>query len=332
MPYRGAIKAEIEQQLGVYVHSIATGSTAAADVWSSYFGSVNDQVAGVCDELRSTPELAGGYNAVGFSQGGQFLRAVVQRCQHTGPTAHTLVTLGAQHQGVTNVPGCKQTAAGAIISTCGQPGRQDTGTEWLHSSAAQLSCRLPLTRSFRSTVPANLSGVQHLGSALLTRTGCETMQTVLGQGAYLPWVRDYVVQAQYFKDPFRLDTYLAYNPFLPDINNELPAPRKKVQYASNLASLARLVLFRFAQDSTVVPRDSAWFSTLRGSELVELRGSPLYQEDWIGLRALDESGRLELVEAPGAHMQFTLQWFTEQVIQPYLTGSSASAHAAAAAA
>ncbi|KAL6754909.1 palmitoyl protein thioesterase [Haematococcus lacustris] len=285
----GAIKAEIEQQLGVYVHSIATGSTAAADVWSSYFGSVNDQVAGVCDELRSTPELAGGYNAVGFSQGGQFLRAVVQRCQHTGPTAHTLVTLGAQHQGVTNVPGC-------------------------------------------NTVPANLSGVQSLGSALLTRTGCETMQTVLGQGAYLPWVRDYVVQAQYFKDPFRLDTYLAYNPFLPDINNELPAPRKKVQYASNLASLARLVLFRFAQDSTVVPRDSAWFSTLRGSELVELRGSPLYQEDWIGLRALDESGRLELVEAPGAHMQFTLQWFTEQVIQPYLTGSSASAHAAAAAA
>ncbi|GFH16725.1 palmitoyl protein thioesterase [Haematococcus lacustris] len=41
----GAIKAEIEQQLGVYVHSIATGSTAAADVWSSYFGSVNDQHA-----------------------------------------------------------------------------------------------------------------------------------------------------------------------------------------------------------------------------------------------------------------------------------------------
>ncbi len=31
--------------------------------------------------------------------GGQFLRGVVQRCQHLGPRMHTLVTMGAQHQG-----------------------------------------------------------------------------------------------------------------------------------------------------------------------------------------------------------------------------------------
>jgi hypothetical protein len=30
--------------------------------------------------------------------GGQFLRAVVQRCQHTGPKMHTLITMGGQHQ------------------------------------------------------------------------------------------------------------------------------------------------------------------------------------------------------------------------------------------
>jgi hypothetical protein len=40
--------------------------------------------------------------------GGQFLRAVVQRCQHLGPRMHTLVTLGSQHQGVMDVPGCWQ--------------------------------------------------------------------------------------------------------------------------------------------------------------------------------------------------------------------------------
>jgi hypothetical protein len=39
-------------------------------------------------------------------QGGQFMRAVVQRCQHMGPRMHTLVTLGAQHQGVMAAPGC----------------------------------------------------------------------------------------------------------------------------------------------------------------------------------------------------------------------------------
>jgi palmitoyl-protein thioesterase len=39
-------------------------------------------------------------------QGGQFLRAVAQRCQHLGPRMHTLVTLGAQHQGIMGLPGC----------------------------------------------------------------------------------------------------------------------------------------------------------------------------------------------------------------------------------
>ena len=34
------------------------------------------------------------------------MRAVVERCQHTGPKVHTLVTLGGQHQGVMNVPKC----------------------------------------------------------------------------------------------------------------------------------------------------------------------------------------------------------------------------------
>jgi len=104
----GAVKSYLEDLLDgrVFVHSIAIGSTVDRDVLSSYFGSVNDQVDLVCDELRSIPELQQGYVAVGFSQGGQFLRAVVQRCQHLGPKMHTLVTMGSQHQGVMDVPGC----------------------------------------------------------------------------------------------------------------------------------------------------------------------------------------------------------------------------------
>ncbi len=91
------------------MHSIATGTTEAKDVWSSYFGNVNDQVQAACDQIASIPELQHGYNALGFSQGGQFIRAVVQRCQHVGPKAHTLITFGAQHQGVMNVPECVDT-------------------------------------------------------------------------------------------------------------------------------------------------------------------------------------------------------------------------------
>jgi Palmitoyl protein thioesterase len=54
------------------------------------------------------------------------------------------------------------------------------------------------------------------------------------------------------QDPFRIDDYLANNIFLPDINNERVA--KNATYADNLASLERLVLYRFEKEYTVVPR------------------------------------------------------------------------------
>lgn len=62
-----AIRAELP---GVFVHSIALGSSSAGDVLYSYLGSVNDQVAAVCDQLLSMPELKDGYVAIGFSQVG----------------------------------------------------------------------------------------------------------------------------------------------------------------------------------------------------------------------------------------------------------------------
>ena len=106
----GAVRDHIAELLGpgAFVHSISSGQTAgseSSDLWSSYFGDVNAQVARVCDELRSLPALRRGYVGVGFSQGGQFMRAVAQRCQHLGPRMHTLVTMGAQHQGIMDVPG-----------------------------------------------------------------------------------------------------------------------------------------------------------------------------------------------------------------------------------
>lgn len=40
---------------------------------NSFFMNANDQVREVCRQLAADPHLKGGYNAIGFSQGGQFL-------------------------------------------------------------------------------------------------------------------------------------------------------------------------------------------------------------------------------------------------------------------
>jgi len=40
---------------------------------NGFFMNVNDQISMVCDTIARDKKLQGGYNAVGFSQGGQFL-------------------------------------------------------------------------------------------------------------------------------------------------------------------------------------------------------------------------------------------------------------------
>ena len=90
---------------GTYVKSIKTGATADEDRKSSFFANMNEQVEQVCRELKADQRLLGGFNAIGFSQGGQFLRAYVERCND--PPVKNLLTLGSQHQGVADVPQCQ---------------------------------------------------------------------------------------------------------------------------------------------------------------------------------------------------------------------------------
>lgn len=73
------------------------------------------------------------------------LQAVVERCGHRLPAIHTLISVGGQHQGVANTPGCSTDLTGAAARAC------------------------------------------------------SAMQLLLARGAYAPWIRDNIVQAQYFK-------------------------------------------------------------------------------------------------------------------------------------
>ncbi|XP_078094014.1 palmitoyl-protein thioesterase 1 [Mustelus asterias] len=101
----GFVKKLVEQEIpGIYVLSLEIGNTIAEDMENSFFMNVNDQVALVCNILSKDKKLQNGYNAMGFSQGGQFLRAVAQRCP--SPAMVKLITFGGQHQGVYGLPHC----------------------------------------------------------------------------------------------------------------------------------------------------------------------------------------------------------------------------------
>ena len=148
---------------------------------------------------------------------------------------------------------------------------------------------------------------------------CKATEAFLALGVYSNICQNNVVVAQYFRDPEHEDKFLADKIYLAQLNNLVDAVPA---YKDRLSSLSALALFRFTNDTIVTPGQSAHFAyTAAGSGIIPLAEQRLYTEDFLGLRTLNETGRLLMGDIQGAHMQFSLQWFSEHVIRPYLAAT-----------
>jgi len=76
-------------------------------------------------------------------------------------------------------------------------------------------------------------------------------------------------------------------------------------------------MVKFLKDTMVTPRDSSWFEfyTLGQDKIIEpLKNSTLYQQDWVGLKQLDQQNKLQFLTCDGDHLRFTEQWFEDNII------------------
>ncbi|KAK0636796.1 Alpha/Beta hydrolase protein [Bombardia bombarda] len=227
---------------GTLVYFIRMDDTASRDQSATFFGNVTEQIAKACADIAAHPILstAPAIDALGFSQGGQFLRGYVERCN--SPPVRSLVTFGSQHNGI------------SAFRECG-------ASDWV----------------------------------------CKGAMALLRGNAWSSLAQSRLVPAQYYRDPAQYDKYLEYSNFLADINNERAF--KKEKYKENIVKLENLVLYMFEDDTTVVPKETAWFEEVNGTEVTPLRARKMYSEDWIGLRELDRKGGLQFRTAPGEHMR-----------------------------
>lgn len=94
---------------GTYVYNIRLDEDPSADRTATFFGNVTTQLEYVCSTLATHPLLSRSpaINGLGFSQGGQFLRAYVERCND--PPIQNLVTFGSQHNGIASFRRCAAT-------------------------------------------------------------------------------------------------------------------------------------------------------------------------------------------------------------------------------
>lgn len=128
---------------------------------------------------------------------------------------------------------------------------------------------------------------------------------------------------QYFKSAEQLSTYFTKSRFLADINIESQPQASSpsqvgrwIKYRENIISLERLVLFQFQDDTTVCPKESAHFGFWNGTKLLQLEDTDVYHS--LGLDVLVDRNALILDYAPGEHMHFSLDWFSEHVILPHI--------------
>jgi palmitoyl-protein thioesterase len=94
---------------GTFTYIIRLDDDSSADRSATFFGNLTLQIEKVCADLAAHPILstAPAVDALGFSQGGQFLRGYIERCNF--PPVRSLVTFGSQHNGISEFQQCGET-------------------------------------------------------------------------------------------------------------------------------------------------------------------------------------------------------------------------------
>jgi len=140
------------------------------------------------------------------------------------------------------------------------------------------------------------------------------------------WVQQSISFASYWKDPLDYSAYLKYNQFLADINNE--RPQKNETYKRHLSSLNRLVLVYAEDVEIVIPKTSPWFQFFRTGQdvdVVPFNATNTYVGDWLGLRSLNEQGKLIMGAVP-CHRQdvpraVCKKWAYDLYARPFLNNT-----------
>ncbi|KAJ2943685.1 hypothetical protein O0L34_g16798 [Tuta absoluta] len=192
------------------------------------------------------------------------------------------------------------------------------GSQFLRGTIQRCGHKMPPVKNFISMGGQHqgVYGLPHCGA--MKHTTCDYIRKLLNNAAYVTWVQSSLVQATYWHDPLDEKLYKQKSQFLSDINNER---RVNKTYVANLNSLEHFVLVKFDNDSIVQPRETEWFGFYKpgqSKKLQTLQQSDLYIKDRLGLKRMDQAGKLIFLSQPGDHLQFNQTWFQDTIIKPYL--------------
>lgn len=147
---------------------------------------------------------------------------------------------------------------------------------------------------------------------------CRLINLTARNMVYFAEFQDHIGPAGYFRDPHHMKEYLADSVFLPYLNNEDGTADELVNNKARFSGLNGAMLVMFTEDTMVYPKESEWFQELNELMKVEpLEKSTFYQSDLIGLKTLNEAGKVQFISIVGDHLQFT-NADTSNIFIPFL--------------
>ncbi len=136
---------------------------------------------------------------------------------------------------------------------------------------------------------------------------CSGINRLINLGVYSSYVQNHIGPAGYFKNAKNYKSYLSHSSFLPNLNNEISSDvTGNANRKEKFMKLEKMLLIKFESDTMIIPRETAWFEFYNEKEeLVSLKDSEFYKNDTLGLRSLDEAGKVIFETIPGEHLQFS---------------------------
>uniref|UniRef100_A0A7N2N2L4 Uncharacterized protein n=1 Tax=Quercus lobata TaxID=97700 RepID=A0A7N2N2L4_QUELO len=91
-------------------------------------------------------------------------------------------------------------------------------------------------------------------------------------------------------------------------------------FQDHFAPSSYFKLPNFENDTLLIPKETSWFGYYPDGAFKPIlppQQTQLYIEDWIGLKTLDEAGRVKYITVPGYHLDIS-QSDIEEYVLPYL--------------
>ena len=127
-------------------------------------------------------------------------------------------------------------------------------------------------------------------------------------------MKDRIAPAAYFRYKYDQEYYELHNTFLKMLNNE--NDEKDEEIKRRFSNLEKVKLIKSKDDSVIVPRDSSWFMfyDIEGKEIVPLEESQFYKKDFIGLRKLNEEGKVIFATFRDEHVIYNIVEYWEEIV------------------